>query len=173
MRPPLWQTADIQGTAYTTSRTPASVQRRPDCIADPNLPKDQRTIGLWYNINAFAMPSTPGVFGGYGRGIIEGPGVRVLHGGLFKRIKAERLNIRFGIQATNILNHANWGNFSSAAPRLASSTRGKITDASGATSGSAGDAAGRGPCEWTCESNPNLSTALNGERHRAGRSPFL
>jgi hypothetical protein len=108
MRPPLWQTADIQGTAYTTSRTPASVQRRPDCIADPNLPKDQRTIGLWYNINAFAMPSTPGVFGGYGRGIIEGPGVRVLHGGLFKRIKAERLNIRFGILATNILNHPNW-----------------------------------------------------------------
>jgi hypothetical protein len=32
----------------------------------------------------------------------------VLHGGLFKRIKAERLNIRFGIQATNILNHPNW-----------------------------------------------------------------
>ena len=108
MRPPFGRRLTYKEPRITTSRTPASVQRRPDCIADPNLPKDQRTIGLWYNINAFAMPSTPGVFGGYGRGIIEGPGVRVLHGGLFKRIKAERLNIRFGIRATNILNHPNW-----------------------------------------------------------------
>src|SRR5258708_30558629 len=99
--------ADIQGTAYTTSRTPASVQRRPNCIADPNLPRDQRTISLWYNVNAFALPSTPGIFGTCGRGIIDGPGVKVLHGGLFKRFKAERFNIRFGMEATNILNHPN------------------------------------------------------------------
>jgi len=140
---PLWQTADIQGTAYTTSRTPANVQRRPNCIADPNLPKDQRTIGLWYDVTAFALPSTPGIFGTCGRGIIDGPGVKVLHGGLFKRFKAERFNIRFGMEATNILNHPNWGNLSSGALRLDNTSgRAKITDASGATSGSAGDASG-------------------------------
>ena len=140
---PLWQTADIQGTAYTTSRTPASVMRRPDCVADPNLPRDQRTIGLWYNVNAFVLPYTPGVFGTCGRGIVDGPGVKVLHGGLYKRIKVERFEIRFGMQATNILNHPNWGNLSSGALRLDNASgRGKITDASGATPGSAGDAAG-------------------------------
>ena len=116
--------------------------RRPDCVADPNLPKDPRTIGLWYNINAFALPATPGILGTCGRGIIDGPGVKVLHGGVFKTMKAERFNIRFGMQATNILNHPNWGNLSSGALRLDSSSRGRITDASGATSGSAGDAAG-------------------------------
>jgi len=119
------------------------VQRRPNCIADPNLPRDQRTISLWYNVNAFALPSTPGIFGTCGRGIIDGPGVKVLHGGLFKRFKAERFNIRFGMEATNILNHPNWGNLSSGALRLDNTSgRAKITDASGATSGSAGDAAG-------------------------------
>jgi hypothetical protein len=141
---PLWQTTDIQGTAYTTSRTPASVQRRPDCIANPNLPKDQRTIAVWYNVNAFALPSTPGVFGTCGRGIIDGPGLKVLHGGLYKRIRAgERFNARFGMQATNILNHPNWGNLSAGALRVDNtSARARITDAAGATSGSAGDASG-------------------------------
>jgi len=45
-------------------------------------------------------------------GVIDGPGVKVLHGGLFKRFKAERFNIRIGMEATNILNHPNWGNLS-------------------------------------------------------------
>ncbi len=138
---PVWQTADIHGTAYTTSRTPANVVRRPNCIADPNLPADQRTIGVWYNVNAFTLPATPGVFGTCGRGIIDGPGVKVLHTGLSKRFKAERFNIRFSLQATNVLNHPNWSNLSGSALRLDNtSARAKITSAGGATAGSAGDA---------------------------------
>ena len=140
----LWQGPDIQGTAYTTSRTPASVARRPDCIADPNLPSDQRSMDAWYNISAFRLPSTPGVWGSCGRGILMGPGVGVLHGGLLKRTRiAERFEVRIGAQVTNILNHPNWSNLSSGALRLDNtSSRARITGASGATSGSAGDAAG-------------------------------
>jgi len=91
-----------------------------------------------------ASGATSGSAGLYdSAGVIDGPGVKVLHGGLFKRFKAERFNIRIGMEATNILNHPNWGNLSSGALRLDNTSgRAKITDASGATSGSAGDAAG-------------------------------
>jgi hypothetical protein len=141
---PLWQTSDIHGTVYTTSRTPANVARRPDCIADPNLPSDGRSIDRWYDVSAFRLPATPGVFGSCGRGVIEGPGVAVLHGGLMKRTRiAERFEIRLGTQITNILNHPNWSNLSGGALRLDNtSARARITGAGGATGGSAGDAAG-------------------------------
>ena len=66
-----------------------------------------------------------------------------MHGGLFKSFQTERFRIRVGTQVTNILNHPNWSNLSSGALSLDNTSgRAKITDASGATSGSAGDASG-------------------------------
>jgi hypothetical protein len=141
---PLWQTADLHGIAFTTSRTPAQVARRPDCVSDPNLPASQRSIDRWYDVGAFRLPATPGVFGSCGRGILDGPGVAVLHGGFHKRFRlGERFSFYAGIQATNLLNHPNWSNLSANALRLDnSSARARITGAGGATSSSAGDAAG-------------------------------
>lgn len=144
METPLWQTADIHGIAFTTSRTPPNTAYRPDCIADPNLADGRRSIDAFYDVSAFRLPSTPGVFGSCGRSVIEGPAVRVLHAGVFKRFSvAERFSARIGFQAVNAFNHPNFGNLSGGALRLDNTTaRARITNAGGATSGSAGDAPG-------------------------------
>jgi len=141
---PVWQSPDLHGIANTTSRTPPLVSYRPDCLRDPNFPSNQRSIGAWYDVTAFRLPTTPGIFGTCGRSIIEGPGVGVLHAGLFKTFSvAERARIRFGTQLTNVLNHPNWSNLSGGSLSLDNtSARGRITGAGGATGTSAGDAAG-------------------------------
>jgi hypothetical protein len=86
------------------------------------------------------------VFGSCGRGIIQGPAVRVLHGGMFKRFNlGERFSFRLGAQVTYFFNHPNWSNLSASALQLDHvSARARITGAGGATSSSAGDAAGAG-----------------------------
>lgn len=141
---PLWQGPDIHGIANTTSRTPPQVARRPDCLFDPNFPSDRQSIDAWFDVTAFRLPTTPGVFGSCGRSIIRGPAVRVMHGGMYKRFRvAERFSIRVGTQVTNILNHPNWSNLSANALRLDNtSARARITGAEGATSGSVGDSPG-------------------------------
>ena len=139
---PLWRTSDIHGIANTTSATAPQVNYRPNCSSDPNYSHDEQSLGAWYNVNAFSLPTTPGVFGDCERGIIHGPSVRVLHGGLYKSIKlGERLSIRVGAQATNVLNHTNYGNLSANALRIDNtSSRGQITGVY--SSGAVGDAAG-------------------------------
>jgi hypothetical protein len=141
---PLWQAPDIHGISHTTSRTPPQVSRRPDCLADPNFRADVQSIGAWYDVSAFRLPATPGLFGSCGRGIIHGPAVRVLHGGMYKRFQlGEKFIFRVGTQVTNVLNHPNWSNLSADALRLDNTTaRARITGAAGATSTSVGDASG-------------------------------
>jgi hypothetical protein len=138
---PVWSAPDIQGIAFTTSRTPPTVAYRPNCISDPNAVT--QTIQRWFDVNAFQLPTVPGVFGTCGRSVIHGPAVRVMHGAMFKTFKLERFRFRLGTQITNILNHPNWSNLSAGALALDNTSgRAIITGASGATSGSAGDAAG-------------------------------
>jgi hypothetical protein len=141
---PLWQGPDIHGIANTTSRTAPLVARRPDCLSDPNFPSERQTIDAWYDVTVFRLPSTPGVFGSCGKGIIHGPAVRVMHAGLYKRIRlAEKASFRVGAQVTNVLNHPNWSNLSANALRLDNtSARARITGAGGATNTSVGDASG-------------------------------
>lgn len=134
-----WLAPDIHGITHTTSSSAPNVARRPDCLSDPNLPDSQRSPDRWFDTSGFALPTTPGVFGSCGRAIIEGPGVAVLHTGLFKRFTVrERYSFRVGLQGTNILNHPNFSNLSNL--RLDRSNAGVITSANGATSSSAGDA---------------------------------
>jgi len=141
---PLWQAPDIHGIAFTTSRTAPQVARRPDCLRDPNFSPERQSIDAWYDVTAFRLPSTPGVFGSCGRSVIRGPAVRVLHGGLYKRFRiGERFSFRLGTQVTNALNHPNWSNLSDNALRLDNTTaRARITGAGGATDGSPGDSPG-------------------------------
>jgi hypothetical protein len=139
-----WLMPDIHGIAHTTSRTAPLVAYRPDCISDPNFPSSRQSIDSWYDVNAFRLPTTPGVFGTCGRSLIHGPAVRVLHAGLFKRFRfGERASARLGTQVTNAFNHPNFSSLSGGALRLDNtSNRATVTGASGATSSSAGDAAG-------------------------------
>jgi hypothetical protein len=139
-----WLMPDIHGIANTTSRTVPLVAYRPDCVSDPNFPASRQSIDAWYDVNAFRLPTTPGVFGTCGRSLIQGPAVRVLHAGLFKRFRfGERVSARLGTQVTNAFNHPNFSSLSENALRLDNtSNRARVTGASGATSASAGDAAG-------------------------------
>ncbi|HYZ86178.1 MAG TPA: TonB-dependent receptor, partial [Bryobacteraceae bacterium] len=64
---PLWTGPDPTGTAYTTNSTPANVTIRPNILRDPNLPSDQRDVGRWFDVGAFAPP-TVGQYGTSGPG---------------------------------------------------------------------------------------------------------
>jgi hypothetical protein len=105
---PSWTGPDPTGTAYTTSRTPANVTIRPDILSDPNLPGDQQRVNRWFDTTAFAAPKT-GSFGTSAKGVIKGPGLSVLNGGLSKYFNLhERLRLRGEITSTNIFNHPNY-----------------------------------------------------------------
>ncbi len=108
----LYTGPDPTGTAFTTSRTPANVTRRPDQLSDPNLPADQRSLKSWYNPNAFAaLPATAGRFGTAAKGTIKGPGVNCFNLGLYKELAfSERMKFNTELSAINVFNHPNWSN---------------------------------------------------------------
>jgi Carboxypeptidase regulatory-like domain len=105
---PLWTGPDPTGTAFTTSRTPATVTIRPDQLRDPNLPSSQRTTSRWFDASAFSAPPT-GRYGTASRGAIKGPTSNVFHAGLAKYFNfGERLKLRLDITSTNLFNHPNY-----------------------------------------------------------------
>jgi hypothetical protein len=107
---PEWTGPDTTGTAYTTSRTPAQVTRRPDHLRDANLPTSQRSTERWFDVAAFAPPA-PGRFGTAAKGVIKGPGSQVVNVGLSKNFSmAERWRLRWEITATNFFNTPNYTN---------------------------------------------------------------
>jgi hypothetical protein len=101
---------DTTGTAFTTSRTPANVTRRPDQLHSPNLPSDQRSVNRWFDPTAFASPQA-GQFGTAAKGTIKGPGVNCFDFGVYKQLfMTERLHLNSELTAVNALNHPNWSN---------------------------------------------------------------
>ncbi|MCS7314533.1 MAG: hypothetical protein RMI94_03955 [Bryobacterales bacterium] len=105
---PTWTAPDTTGTAYTTSSTPPNVTRRPDILRNPNLPKSERTLKRWFDVNAFRVWQ-PGAFGTCSRGVIKGPGTNVMHATLVKNLAvSERVRIRGELGVTNVLNHPNY-----------------------------------------------------------------
>jgi hypothetical protein len=103
----------------------------PDRIADGNLPSNQRTIDLWFDPAAFAVPQN-GAFGNSGVNILEGPGQHIHNLSLNKRFAlGEVMNLDFFSRMTNVFNHANF-NF----PRtdISAANPGRITSASGGRS---------------------------------------
>ncbi|MEX2262986.1 MAG: carboxypeptidase-like regulatory domain-containing protein [Bryobacteraceae bacterium] len=80
----------------------------PDRIGNGNLPSGQRSIDGWFDASAFAVPAA-GNFGNSGRGILVGPGRQTASAALFKSVPfGERMNLRFQISFTNLLNRANF-----------------------------------------------------------------
>jgi hypothetical protein len=105
---PLWTGPDPTGTVYTTAAAPANTTIRPNCLADGNLPSDQRKVTGWFNAAAFGAP-TPGQYGTCGPGVIFGPSLHVWDAGIFKSlVSREHLRIRVELTAVNVLNHPNY-----------------------------------------------------------------
>jgi len=75
-----------------------------------SLPKGQRTLGQWFNTQAFAVPAA-GTYGNSGRNILEGPGTKTVDFSLFKdthlteskvlQLRAEAFNLANTPQLNN------------------------------------------------------------------------
>jgi hypothetical protein len=86
---------------------------RPDSTGLPvSLPQSARTVSLFFNTAAFAIPS--GMYGNAGRNTITGPGTTSLNLSVRKSINLDENNRRldFSWQVQNLLNHPNWANVS-------------------------------------------------------------
>jgi len=100
---PAWTGPDPTNTRYTTSRTPPNVTLRPNALRDANI--SSPTPARWFDPAAFAAP-TPGFFGTSAKGVIKGPGSRILHTSLAKQFNIrERARLRAEFNVTNVLNH--------------------------------------------------------------------
>lgn len=103
---PLWTGPDPTGTRYTASRTAPNVTLRPNALRNANIANP--TPANWFDVSAFAPP-TPGFFGTSAKGVIKGPGTRVLHASLAKQFTIqERFRLRLEFNVTNVLNHPNY-----------------------------------------------------------------
>jgi hypothetical protein len=105
------------GTYFTPSFSgtdPANTNAfggRPDCIANGNLPKSERTMERYFNTDAFvAPPDNAGRYGTCGANILQGPGLNVLNAGLMKELDlGERFKMRLEGVSSNVLNHPSFG----------------------------------------------------------------
>lgn len=133
-----WFSPSFSG--YDVSNT-NTVGGRPDRIGDGNLPAGDRTISRWFDAAAFSVPGdlngdgkpdvVVGRFGNSGLNILEGPGLFVLNGGIYKETRlAERARLVLQLTTTNMLNHVNYSLPSSNISSLAAV--GKITGAGAA-----------------------------------------
>jgi hypothetical protein len=94
---------------FTANTDPANavvgqVTELPDCIGDPNA--GARTLNLWFNPKAFAIPpANAGRYGTCGMNSLEGDPIRVAHASLAKRIPlTDWLTATLIIQASDITN---------------------------------------------------------------------
>ncbi len=93
---------------FDPSNTGSQGLLRPNQIADGNLPRGQRSPNLWYNVNAYTLP-TPYSYGDARRNTLVGPDINDLDGSLrkvFATVKNQSLEFR--AEAFNALNHPNF-----------------------------------------------------------------
>jgi hypothetical protein len=123
-----WQLSGITTFATGTPFTPgfstsdgqditaSQESARIDVIADPNLPKDQRTFATNFNTAAFARPAL-GTFGTAGLGILRNPAWNNWDMSLSKRIpwKGEGRYFQLRGEFYNAWNHAQFGSYDTGA----------------------------------------------------------
>lgn len=81
---------------------------RPNLLRDPNLPSSQRTVGRWFDTDAFEAPP-PYTFGNAGRGILRADGRISVDVSLNKRFAfGENRFVQFRGEFLNVLNHADF-----------------------------------------------------------------
>jgi hypothetical protein len=66
--------AGANDTAIGGPRGGGMVNALADCLRDPTLPEDQRTVDRWFDTTAFRVPSPPRL-GTCGRNTVYGPGL--------------------------------------------------------------------------------------------------
>lgn len=105
--------SDVAGTGTGAG---AYECQRPDLIANPNLPKSQRTLDHFFNTAAFVEPQL-GTFGNAGRNNIRGPGVNDWDFSFFKDFEfpwlgkfhnwaaGETAKLQFRAEFFNAFNH--------------------------------------------------------------------
>jgi hypothetical protein len=97
------QVTDGTGLAIDYSRFD-----RPDMVANPSLPRDQRTQSHYFNTDAFQVVTTPR-FGTAPRMMVRQPGFWDPDVALSKSfLVTEKFHLVFRADAYNALNHPNW-----------------------------------------------------------------
>jgi hypothetical protein len=90
----------------------------PDRVGNGNLPRNRRTLGQWFDINAFKIHGCDpinhaeqlGTDGNEGTNPLFADGQVQLDSSLSKYFNVtERFNLEFRVDAFNTLNHTNWG----------------------------------------------------------------
>ena len=120
--------------ATVLSGTQSNGTDRPDLIAGPNLPGNQRNPNRWFNTNAFAAPpvyyDTQGAYsipGNEGRNVVAGPDLKSWDASLERNFRlTERLKTIFCAEFFNLTNHPN---FNRPGLILGTSNFGEITSA--------------------------------------------
>ena len=97
-------------TPYFAGSDPSNTNTfggRPDCLANGNLSKSQRTMERYFDTAAFAVPpDNVGRFGSCGANILEGPGLNVFNLGLLKEITMhETYKLKLEAVSSNVFNH--------------------------------------------------------------------
>jgi Carboxypeptidase regulatory-like domain len=81
---------------------------RPDLVANPDLPRGDRTEARYFNTDAFQVVTTPR-FGTAPRMMVRQPGLWNLDFSLAKRFRVkERMGATLRADVYNFFNHANW-----------------------------------------------------------------
>jgi hypothetical protein len=92
----------------TTFAFSAGAQRA-DVIAEPNLPRGERSILRWFNTGAFQQPPSY-TFGNQGIGLIRAPGMTNLNGSILRNFTFwESKTLQFRGEMLNAPNHPNLG----------------------------------------------------------------
>ena len=78
---------------------------RPTVIANPILPKSERTFDRNFNINAFGLPDR-GTLGNAPKDVFRGPGINNFDMSIFKDFNAmEKVKAQFRFEGYNVFNH--------------------------------------------------------------------
>jgi hypothetical protein len=87
-----------------------AANQRPDFVPGVSLiPPGGRTVDLWFNPAAFALPAS-GVWGNAGRNILRGPGVFQVDTAVSRRFRlTEQVDLSLRVEAFNILNRPQLG----------------------------------------------------------------
>jgi hypothetical protein len=84
-------------------------------VADPRLPKSERTFSRYFNTDAFRTPA-PGTYGNAPRTAVRGPGTSNWDTALFKSFAAtERVRFQFRWELYNAFNHTQFSSVDNAA----------------------------------------------------------
>ena len=85
---------------------------RPNLVGDPARLRGSDEVGHWYDLNAFAFPTSNAPFGNLGRNVLRGPSLWQWDLGVNKNFRLpfrEDMALQFRSEFFNVLNHTNLG----------------------------------------------------------------